>query len=111
VEELGPDFVVQLVSVYLADLTVRCRQVQDAAEADPVDRAGLSAAAHTLKSSSALVGAEQMEEACRLLEGQVRQDDPGAELRQGALRVHELREATRGALTGWVDLTVQGSNR
>lgn len=68
--EGAPDVVASIINIYLANSPVLLNEVKRAAEAG--DSETLRRASHTLKSSSANVGALQLSESCRELEGIVR---------------------------------------
>jgi CheY-like chemotaxis protein len=61
-DDVGPE----VVSIYLAELAGRLSAIREAVLADDADSMAL--AAHTLKSTSALVGAGELAELCRKLE-------------------------------------------
>jgi HPt (histidine-containing phosphotransfer) domain-containing protein len=70
--------VVGTVELFLAELPGRCAAVAEAGQ--QVDRTALSAAAHTLKSTSALLGAMAVADLCQRLEARAEDGDP-ADLR------------------------------
>jgi HPt (histidine-containing phosphotransfer) domain-containing protein len=64
-----PDFLAELVDTYLKDGDAQVRALQ---EAQAGDLAGLVRPAHSLKSSSASIGAMALAERCRTLEADAR---------------------------------------
>jgi two-component system, sensor histidine kinase and response regulator len=62
----GPSLVTQLVDAYLADTPARVARLRVAVEAADVD--GLREVAHSLRSSSAFVGARRLASMCESLE-------------------------------------------
>ena len=61
-----PDFLIQLIDVYLSDSSDLIQQMHSGIEHGDVD--GVRRAAHSLKSNSASLGANQVAEAARNLE-------------------------------------------
>jgi HPt (histidine-containing phosphotransfer) domain-containing protein len=64
-----PDFLAELVDTYLADGEAQVRALREAPAGDP---AALVRPAHSLKSSSASIGAMALAERCRTLEADAR---------------------------------------
>lgn len=62
----GPGLFEELVDIFIADAAVHVRALQSALESG--DAHLLERSAHTLKSSSASLGAMQLSELCRVLE-------------------------------------------
>ena len=69
--EVGPDFVRELVAVYIDDAAVRLDAMRKAIERD--DARALAFAAHAFKSSSGNVGAEMVRRMCEELESMGRE--------------------------------------
>ena len=65
-EEFGADFLVDLIDVYLADTPKRMAQMRVAADGGDPDT--LIREAHTLKSSSAIVGAMRLSALAKQME-------------------------------------------
>ena len=89
------EFFDELVDTYLDDGVAQLAAMRAAADAD--DPVALLRPAHTLKSSSANVGALQLADACRALEAAARGgtvDDPGATVED----IAALFDAARGGL-------------
>jgi len=75
----GPDrqgLVEKVVSLYLSDSLKHMERIRNSAEAG--DREALRRAAHTLKSSSANVGAMRVSETCRRIEAETAEGTPSA---------------------------------
>ncbi len=106
-EDLGePEFVEQTLRIYLAELPKRQQAIAAALAAD--DRGSISGVAHSLKSASALFGADEVQGICLSLELQAAAL-PAEVL---VLRVDELNLAcqrAQAAMLAW--LAAQGSNR
>ncbi|MBX3617198.1 Hpt domain-containing protein [Nitrosomonas sp.] len=62
----GADFLKRLVGIFLASTPGAVMRIEAAIQAD--DRIGMIQAVHSLRSSAANVGAEQLSDICRLLE-------------------------------------------
>lgn len=94
----GGDAVRELAELYLDSLESRWIAVTDAWRAADLD--ACRRAAHTLKSSSALLGLRALGEVCALIESAARDDDPMT----GALVVvgEDLRAPARRALQEWL---------
>ena len=103
-ESVGGDraFVVDLVETYLADGATQLVDIEAAFAAN--DAAAIVRPAHTLKSSSATMGAMQLAAVARAVELAGRSgslDDLGADVDAAAVR-EAWRRAT-GALRSWVE--------
>ncbi|MDQ6793276.1 MAG: Hpt domain-containing protein [Chloroflexota bacterium] len=94
-------FVRELVETYLADTAVQVDAMSAAVEAD--DAAGLVRPAHTLKSSSATVGAMRLSSVARDLEMAGRSGglDPAARASLDAARTEW--QAAADALAAWLE--------
>lgn len=108
-DQIGLAGVVEIVRTYLGSLDERWGQLELVDEVrrgvGGAEGAGaLQRAAHSLKSSSALVGAEALRAWCADLEALLRSAGESAEVRSGRLPTPEarLREATRSALEAWL---------
>ncbi len=108
-DQIGLAGVVEIVRTYLGSLDERWGQLELVDEVrrgvGGAEGAGaLQRAAHSLKSSSALVGAEALRAWCADLEALLRSAGESAEVRPGRLPTPEarLREATRSALEAWL---------
>jgi HPt (histidine-containing phosphotransfer) domain-containing protein len=93
-------FVVDLIGTYLGDAPRQIAEIQAAAEAH--DAAALVRPAHTLKSSSATVGAQRLSARARRLENAGREDALDAAAGDLAGLAAEW-EGTLQALRGWMD--------
>jgi HPt (histidine-containing phosphotransfer) domain-containing protein len=102
-ESTGDDigFVRELIDTFLADTPAQLEAMTAAVEAD--DAASLVRPAHTLKSSSATVGASRLSLVARELEmaGRTGALEPG--VRADLEAAHELSQATTAALAAWLE--------
>ena len=102
-ESTGDDvgFVRELIETYLAETPTQLEAMTSAVEAD--DAAALVRPAHTLKSSSATVGASRLSFVARELEmaGRAGALEPGVHASLDTAR--ELSQATAEALAAWLD--------
>ena len=102
-EGTGDDigFVRELIETYLADTPAQLEAMTAAVEGD--DAAALVRPAHTLKSSSATVGASRLSSVARELEmaGRTGTLEPG--VRASLDAAHELSQATTDALAAWLE--------
>ena len=106
-EDLGDlDFLAETVGIYLTELPGRHGAMRDAFAIGDRDR--LRAGAHSLGSASALVGALELELACREMELRATQASP-AELTALYDRWSASCGRTETAVRGWLE--GQGSNR
>lgn len=94
-------FVVELIEAYLADGTTHVAEVE-AAVADG-DAGALVRPAHTLKSSSATVGAVRLAALARELEAAGRSGGLDASIADRVPRLREAWEEATAALRGWVE--------
>jgi HPt (histidine-containing phosphotransfer) domain-containing protein len=94
-------FVVELIQAYLADGPAHVDAIEAAVTAD--DAAALVRPAHTLKSSSATVGASRLAATSRRLEMAGRDGVLGGEVRASAEALRGDWEAAAGALRAWID--------
>lgn len=92
-------FVVQLVDTYLADSSAQLDAVEATVAADDAD--GLVRPAHTLKSSSATLGAEWLAASARSLEMVGRSGRIDDEARTTARALRGDWEAAAAALRAW----------
>ena len=90
-----PDLVATLVDTYLGELDRRRAALREAAEGGDAD--GVRRVAHTLKSTSAIVGAEPLRELMHDIEGRVA--DGALDFPELAGPLDELIAATKGELT------------
>ena len=93
-------FVVELINAYLADGPAHVDAIEAAISADDAD--ALVRPAHTLKSSSATVGAMRLAAASRELEMAARSGSIDATTNAAAAGMRADWEATVAALTAWV---------
>ena len=93
------DFVVELIEAYLADGATHVAAIDAALETDSAE--ALVRPAHTLKSSSATVGAMRLAATARELEMTGRSGSL-AEAGEAAGRVADEWRATSEALRGWI---------
>jgi len=102
-ESTGDDvgFVRELIDTFLADTPAQLEAMTSAVEAD--DAAALVRPAHTLKSSSATVGASRLSSVARELEmaGRTGALEPG--VRASLDTARELSQVTAEALAAWLD--------
>lgn len=73
-DELGGQFVAEIIDVFLADLSERVRAIGWQMSHD--DRAGIAATAHAVKGSCGHFGAVLLMELSREIEGRVRHEQP-----------------------------------
>jgi HPt (histidine-containing phosphotransfer) domain-containing protein len=101
-ETTGDDaaFVRELVQTYLADVPVQLEGIVEAIGAD--DAAALVRPAHTLKSSSATVGAMRLSAVARRLEMSGRSGVLDDAAREDLATVQQEWAAASGALTAWL---------
>jgi len=71
-DELGEQFVVEIIDVFLADLSKRVRAIGLQMSHD--DRAGIAATAHAVKGSCGHFGAMRLMELSREIEGRLRHE-------------------------------------
>ncbi|HEY9158717.1 Hpt domain-containing protein [Candidatus Binatus sp.] len=71
-DELGEQFVTEMIEVFLADLSERVRLIGLQMSHD--DRAGIAATAHAVKGSCSHFGAVRLMELSREIEGRVRHE-------------------------------------
>ena len=95
-----PAFVRDLIETYLADAPVQLEGIEEAVAAN--DAEALIRPAHTLKSSSATVGAMQLAEASRALEmaGRTGALDAGVRVQADAVQVEWNR--VKAAFQAWM---------
>jgi len=102
-ESTGDDvgFVRELIDTYLAETPTQLEAMTAAVDAD--DAAALVRPAHTLKSSSATVGASRLSFVARELEmaGRTGALEPG--VRASLDTARELSQATADALAAWLE--------
>jgi HPt (histidine-containing phosphotransfer) domain-containing protein len=94
------EFVADLVRTYLADAPTHLAAIADAVAAD--DAAALVRPAHTLKSSSATVGAMLISSRARRIEMAARGGTIDDAARDDAGRLDDDWSATTRALEGWM---------
>ena len=94
------EFVADLVRTYLADGPTHLAAIADAVAAD--DAAALVRPAHTLKSSSATVGAMRISARARRIEMAARAGSIDDDTRSDAAQLDADWSATTGALEGWM---------
>jgi two-component system, sensor histidine kinase and response regulator len=101
-ESTGDDraFVEELVSTYLADAATQVADIRTAVESD--DAAALVRPAHTLKSSSATVGAARLAAVARELEMAGRSGHLDGATRSSVERVQAEWRAATGQLEAWL---------
>jgi HPt (histidine-containing phosphotransfer) domain-containing protein len=95
VEEGETNFVDELIETFLSDAPRLLREIKTSLR--DVDREQLSRSVHTLKSSSAVVGALSLSSQCKYLEGAVHQA-PISELSEQIAVLHDLYISTETAL-------------
>ena len=78
----APDIVTEFIDLFLEDLPVRREAILEALGSGEAER--IRAAAHTLKSSAAYIGARELARVCRDLETQARSADLAAAARTAA---------------------------
>ena len=102
-ESTGDDvgFVRELIETYLADTPAQLEAMTAAVEVD--DAAALVRPAHTLKSSSATVGASRLSSVARELEMAGRTGTLEPAVRSSLETAHELSQATAAALAAWLE--------
>jgi HPt (histidine-containing phosphotransfer) domain-containing protein len=74
-DEMGDEFVAEIIDVFLADLSERVRTIGLQMSRD--DRAGVAATAHAIKGSCGHFGAARLMELCRDLEDRARRESGG----------------------------------
>jgi HPt (histidine-containing phosphotransfer) domain-containing protein len=94
------EFVVDLVRTYLADGPTHLTAIADAVAAD--DAAALMRPAHTLKSSSATIGAMRISGRARRIEIAARTGTIDEATRADAEQLDDDWSATAQALEGWM---------
>lgn len=87
-----PDLIVELINLYLKDVTVKLASIQEAVAEG--DAGSLSRAAHGLKGSSASIGAFHVAALCEELEHGSRVDLA----EQAAALIEQLEQALEGTL-------------
>jgi HPt (histidine-containing phosphotransfer) domain-containing protein len=92
-------FVGQLIETYLADSAAHLDEVEQAVAAD--DAAALVRPAHTLKSSSATLGAQRVAAQARSLEVTARSGAVDDDAREVAAALRPTWEETTQALRSW----------
>lgn len=92
-------FVSELIDAYLGDAPLQVAQIQQAAEAGDV--ASVVRPAHTLKSSSATVGAQRLAATARRLELASRSEDLG-DVGDDLAGLEAEWRATEQALRAWI---------
>ncbi len=95
------EFVLQLIEAYHSDSAAQIRAVEEAVAAG--DAAALVRPAHTLKSSSATLGAERVSVQARALERAGRSGSLDEEARTVAASLRRDWEATMAALRAWTE--------
>lgn len=102
-ESTGDDigFVRELVETYLADTPAQLAAMAEAVEAD--DAAALVRPAHTLKSSSATVGAMRLSSVARELEMAGRSGSLGPDARTGLDAARAEWKAAADAIAAWLE--------
>ena len=95
-----PAFVRELLETYLAETPEQLDAIRTAVEAD--DSAALVRPAHTLKSSSATLGAMRLSAIGRELEMGGRSGELEPDLREAARVAAETWTATRAAMHAWL---------
>jgi len=99
-DDLGDASVVrEVVDIYLEELPLRMSAIDSALSCE--DRDTLKVAAHSLKSSSAMLGATAISQRCAALEAAALSADL-AQLTAAATAVAELREGTEAAFRRWL---------
>ncbi len=93
-------FVVELIEAYLADGGTHVAAIEAARAAD--DAEGMVRPSHTLKSSSATVGAARLAGTSRELEMAARSGSLAGAGEEAAARVRSEWEATSEALRAWI---------
>lgn len=93
-------FVRELIRTYLADAEDQLASIEAAVAAD--DPAALVRPAHTLKSSSATLGARRLAERARALEMAGRSERIDDAARADAERVHADWQEAQAALQAWM---------
>ncbi len=91
-----PDLLARVINVYLEDSLRLLEALRQALSQD--DRVALKRQAHTLKSSSANVGALRLAALCKELEA-AQQGEPNERIRQTMVRMEEEYETVRNELT------------
>jgi HPt (histidine-containing phosphotransfer) domain-containing protein len=94
------EFVADLVRTYLSDGPTHLAGIADAVAAD--DAAALVRPAHTLKSSSATIGAMRISARARRIEMAARAGTIDAATREDAAQLGDDWGATTAALEGWL---------
>ena len=92
-------FVVELIDAYLADSATQVDAVEAAAEADDAD--AIVRPAHTLKSSSATLGARRLSELARAVEMAGRSGSLAGEPARAAASLRAEWERAVAALRSW----------
>lgn len=90
-----PDFIVEVIDLFMTDSAQRVGELRTAAEED--DRKTVAQIAHALKSASANVGAVVLAGVCEHIEGVVR-DDEQADLRDPVAQVVAMFTEVRDVL-------------
>lgn len=93
-------FVVDLIETYLSDSTAQIEAVEGAL--DQADADALVRPAHTLKSSSATLGAKRLSTLARTLEMAGRTGAIDEAAQAGGANLRRTWEATTEALRGWM---------
>lgn len=95
VEDIGVEDVIELLDVYLDDAPQQLRSLQAALEAGDVQ--GMAAAAHRMKSTSAMVGASRLAEISQEVEDRARAGDLSA-MEERASEIADLMADAREQL-------------
>jgi len=95
--DLGADTVVEIVDLYMTDAPQNVSGMRASLAAGDVD--GLRRAAHTLKSTAATIGANELSELCRIVEALARERKP-AEAVGYIDRIAQAESDSRAAVLG-----------